>query len=425
MSVREVEQTSDKHFDKALLADFRRVRLQSVDSCRPLQLEDYGLQAVAETSPTKWHLAHTSWFFETFILKPYRADYQPLNQHYEYVFNSYYNGVGEQFPRQKRGLLSRPSVAEVMQYRDYVDGEISALLGADSEFVEVITALLTLGIHHEQQHQELFYTDIKYNLGQNPLLPVFTEAPLSTRETATLGEIGYHRFNPALVSIGYGGTGFCFDNERPQHLHQLSGFCIADRLVSCGEYIQFIEQGGYRQPQFWLADGWAAVQQQGWQAPLYWQKIDDCWHEFTLHGLLPVDLDRPVCHVSAYEADAYASWAGARLPTEQEWEWAAQQGHINGSERRQQLLRPELMTQPNACDGLWQWTSSSYSGYPGFVVEDGAVGEYNGKFMANQLVLRGGSCVTSPGHYRSSYRNFFYPGQRWQFSGIRLAKNSV
>ena len=225
------------------------------------------------------------------------------------------------------------------------------------------------------------------------------------------------------MSIGYSGNAFCFDNELPTHQHYLTDFYLADRPVSCGEYLQFIEQGGYQQSQFWLADGWAAVQQHGWQAPLYWQKVDEQWFEFTLHGLLPVDPDRPVCHVSAYEADAYAHWAGARLPTEHEWEAAAMQGDIAGSERQTDVFHPQNMTADSANDGIWQWTSSAYSAYPGFATADGAVGEYNGKFMANQLVLRGGSCVTAVGHYRPSYRNFFYPDQRWQFSGIRLAKN--
>jgi ergothioneine biosynthesis protein EgtB len=406
-----------------LLLDYQRVRQQSVDNCRPLSIEDYGLQAVAETSPAKWHLAHTTWFFETFILKAFNNDYQPLNSQYEYLFNSYYNGIGEQFPRAKRGLLSRPSVEEVYQYRDYVDAEITLLLSANNAEAKKINALMTLGLQHEQQHQELFFTDIKYNLAQNPLAPVFSEGPIPPTANMALPALQFRRYKPGLVSIGYSGNAFCFDNELPPHQHYLTDFYLADRPVSCGEYLQFIEQGGYQQSQFWLADGWAAVQQHGWQAPLYWQKVDEQWFEFTLHGLLPVDLDRPVCHVSAYEADAYAHWAGARLPTEHEWEAAAIQGDVAGSERQTDVFHPQNMTADSANDGVWQWTSSAYSAYPGFATADGAVGEYNGKFMANQLVLRGGSCVTAVGHYRPSYRNFFYPDQRWQFSGIRLAKN--
>lgn len=397
-------------------------------------MEDYTLQREAFVSPPKWHLAHTSWFFETFLLKPFLPDYHSPNDLYEQLFNSYYNGVGEQFPRPQRGLLSRPTVEQVLAYRAEVDNGMQRLLAApDHPASDVILQRTQLGIEHEKQHQELYFTDLKYSLDINPLAPVLWPRPPASAHAASgsaLPALTWQAFHGGLVTIGYSGEGFCFDNELPRHQHFLQPFSLADRLVTNAEYLEFILDGGYQQPQWWLADGWAAVQEHGWTAPLYWRRDAHHFTEFTLYGLQPLAPDLPVCHVSAYEADAYARWAGARLPTEQEWEWAAT-GVCAGPEQgipsdtpschpRAAAAQPGMRQLFGAC---WQWTSSAYSAYPGYQPAAGAIGEYNGKFMSNQLVLRGSSCVTSEDHARASYRNFFYPGDRWQFSGIRLARS--
>ena len=401
-------------------------RAQSLAFCGPLNTEDYGLQAEPFVSPPKWHLAHTTWFFETFLLKPFLAGYVTPDSHYEVMFNSYYNGIGDQFPRHRRGLLSRPTVAQVLEYRSHVDNAMAVLLAAEfhPERGDIL-ARVVLGVEHERQHQELFFTDIKFSLAVNPLLPTFAEiAAISTADEVSLQ---WHRFAGGVVETGFEGDSFCFDNELPRHKVFLEAFELANRLVTNGEYQQFIDDGGYRHPELWLADGWTTAQAQGWQAPQYWLERDGEALEYTLHGLQPRSSTAPVCHLSGYEADAYARWAGARLPTESEWEQAAAgvPPAVGGVDDG--YFHPRPARQTNALQQLygdcWQWTQSAYSGYPGYRSSPGAIGEYNGKFMSNQWVLRGGSCVSKSGQLRPSYRNFFYPQDRWQFSGIRLARN--
>jgi ergothioneine biosynthesis protein EgtB len=407
-----------------------------------LQIEDYGLQAMANTSPVKWHLAHTTWFFETFVLLPFCPSYRPFHPAFEHLFNSYYNGVGRPYPRARRGLLSRPTVDEIRRYRSHVDEAMLALLDSETAArVPAVRERTELGCHHEQQHQELLFTDLKYCWFQNPLYPAYGEM-VSVRD-AKLSPMGWQTVAGGVQEVGHvPGAGFCFDNEAPRHRQYVAEFSIADRLVSNAEYLEFIADGGYERADLWLADGWAALEERrargAVQAPLYWLRKGDQWLEYTLHGLLPLVASRPVCHLSAYEADAYARWAGCRLPTEFEWEVAAvgqnRERYTDVQAPVGQFLDPAVL-QPMAGGGgdaadnilgrVWQWTSSAYSPYPGFSSASGALGEYNGKFMANQLVLRGGSCVTSRDHYRNSYRNFFYPPDQWQFTGIRLARTAV
>ncbi len=405
-----------------LIQRFTEVRADSEQFCAPLQKEDYSLQAMADTSPPKWHLAHTSWFFETFILKPYQPDYMPFNPAFEVLFNSYYNGIGDQHPRAERGLLSRPALEEVLAYRAHVSAAVLALLDSDHAEAETIRELVELGTHHEQQHQELFFTDIKYSLSRNPLLPAYRQESLD--ESPPVAALDWLEHDGGEVQIGYSGEGFCFDNELPPHRCLLQPFALADRLVTNAEYLLFIEDGGYKTPEHWLADGWATVCEQGWESPLYWHHDGHQWLEYTLYGARPLDMNSPVCHVSGYEADAYARWADCRLPSEFEWETIASacafEGQFVGAGTVHPLGRAEDGMQLHGT--VWEWTSSAYSPYPGYAPAAGAVGEYNGKFMANQWVLRGGSCVTSQSQVRPSYRNFFYPPDRWQFSGIRLAK---
>ena len=405
------------------------VRQQFKTICAPLATEDYGLQAIPETSPAKWHLAHTSWFFETFLLKPYLTGYTPWNEAFEVLFNSYYNGVGEQFSRPERHLLSRPTVAEVYDYREYVDNHMLKLLAVeDHADLDDIFHRTVLGINHEQQHQELFFTDLKYCLFQNPLYPAYTELP-DRVPSKSVSNTQWISFDAGLSSIGVTEKAnttstFNFDNETPAHQVYLQTYQIADRLVTNADYLAFVKDGGYQNSQLWLADGWAEVNTQQWSAPLYWVKKDSAWYHFTLYGLQPIALEQPVCHVSCYEADAFARWAGARLPTEQEWEHSVATVGINGQFVESDYLLPEAYSE-NAQQyfgHVWQWTSSAYQPYPGFQPAAGAIGEYNGKFMCNQQVLRGGSFVTPKGHFRTTYRNFFYPKDRWQFSGIRLAR---
>lgn len=395
-----------------LAEDFSLTRRASMDFCAPLQLEDYGLQAAAFASPPKWHLAHTSWFFETFLLKPYLPAYASPNPQYEVLFNSYYNGIGEQHPRDRRGLLSRPTLEEVLAYREHVNRAMLALLGdGDHPDYPAIRERTRLGIEHERQHQELFFTDITYSLAANPLFPAYDpEGALPAVRASEPATSAWREFPGGLVEIGHFGDGFCFDNELPRHKVYLEPYALAQRLVSNADYQRFIDDGGYERPDLWLADGWATVQAEGWRAPLYWVDRDGQALEFCLQGLQPRRDDSPVCHVSGYEADAYARWAGARLPTEPEWEHAAAPtaAHDEGLE---QLY-----------GARWQWTQSAYSPYPGFRPAANAIGEYNGKFMSNQWVLRGSSFVSAESQSRATYRNFFYPQDRWQFSGIRLAR---
>lgn len=416
--------------NSSLINQYKSVRQASEQICAPLATEDYGLQAAAETSPPKWHLAHTSWFFETFVLGVFLPGYQSPSPEYAYIFNSYYNGIGEQFPRPQRGLLSRPTVEQVYAYRRWVDQHMLALL-SDSEQTKRAQVLqrTCLGIHHEQQHQELFFTDLKYSFSFNPMHPVYQacDKPEYRAEEAFL-PTSWQEFTAGECAIGHQGEGFCFDNELPVHQVLLQPFMLATRPVTNAEYLAFITAGGYQQPEWWLADGWAELQQQRWQAPLYWAQKDGEWFEYTLHGLAPLRMQSPVVHVSAYEADAFASWSACRLPSEAEWEHAARAYPVSGQFVETGIYQPLAVGRDRALQGMfgsvWEWTSSSYSPYPGFAAAEGAVGEYNGKFMCNQLVLRGGSCVSSQTHLRNSYRNFFYPRDRWQFSGIRLAKDA-
>lgn len=400
---------------------FAAVRADSLRFCAPLEPEDYGLQAMADTSPPKWHLAHTTWFFETFVLRPYLEGYRAFNPAFEVLFNSYYNGIGEQFPRPQRGLLSRPLLQEVLDYRRHVDAGVEQLLAVDHPQVETVRGLVELGTHHEQQHQELFFTDIKYSLSRNPLCPAYTDG--GETPGSALRPMGWLEHPGGVTAIGHSSDGFCFDNEQPAHDVLLQPFALADRLVTNGEYLAFMEDGGYRRPELWLSDGWATVCERDWRAPLYWRESGDGWREYSLYGLIPLDPARPVSHVSGYEADAYARWADARLPTEFEWEALAADVPVDGQFVDSHRLHPEPAVgsdrQLYGC--LWEWTSSAYAPYPGYRPASGAVGEYNGKFMANQLVLRGGSCVTSRSQLRPTYRNFFYPPDRWQFTGIRMA----
>ena len=414
---------------------FEMIRRQSEEYCEPLQIEDFGLQAAPETSPPKWHLAHTTWFFETFVLKPFQKGFEPWHPQFEHLFNSYYNGVGEQFPRPQRGLLSRPSVDEVLDYRHAVDKQILTLLG-DQKHPDRASILMRieLGLHHEQQHQELFFTDIKYSLSVNPLNPAYSPAANAHQDNthqsnayqnnARPEPLRWHRYEGGLLCTGHQSDSFCYDNETPAHRSFVEPFVFANRLTTNSEYLAFVEDAGYQRPELWLADGWTHVQQHGWRTPLYWRKQQGGWFEYTLRGLQPLNPAYPVCHVSAYEADAFARWRGARLPTEFEWEAVAQSLPVDGQfiEAGEYHPKPAVGTTLQQLFGtLWEWTSSAYAPYPNFEPVAGALGEYNGKFMCNQLVLRGGSCVSSRSHLRASYRNFFYPQDRWQFSGIRLA----
>jgi ergothioneine biosynthesis protein EgtB len=409
----------------ALCDAFVATRQQSLDNCAGLQLEDYGLQAAPFASPPKWHLAHTTWFFETFLLKPFVEGYSAFDPHYEVLFNSYYNGIGEQHPRGERGLLSRPTVDEVLAYRASIDAAMLELLAQSSHpHRSTIRERVVLGIEHERQHQELFFTDIKFSLAANPLYPALEST--SGDEQASAVPQRWSEFDGGLIEIGHQGQGFCFDNELPRHPVYLQPFTLASRLVTNAEYQAFIDDGGYSRPDLWLADGWAMVTDAGWTAPLHWVDRDGEALEFSLYGLRSRAANLPVCHVSGYEADAYARWADARLPTEAEWEHAAADraaapgtGAASGSRHPSAAAGSGLEQLYGEC---WQWTRSAYEPYPGFAPSAGAIGEYNGKFMSNQWVLRGSSCVTWPSQGRPSYRNFFYPPDRWQFSGIRLAR---
>ena len=410
---------------------FRMTREASVTLCKDLANEDYGLQGMPEASPPKWHLAHTTWFFETFILKPYLADYQVFNPQFEYLFNSYYNGVGAQYPRAQRGLLSRPTVKEVYAYREYVDEAMKQLLSDEQSSDlqnrdrQTILQRCELGINHEQQHQELFCTDIKYSFSLNPLYPALsTDRP--TESTTEAKPLAFLEYDETEVTLGYQGDNFCFDNEGPSYRFHQPAFRFANRLTTNAEYLAFIEAGGYEQPMLWLSDGWAWRKTNNIEQPLYWIKKDDAWYEYTLHGLVPLNPHLPVSHVSYYEADAFARWCNARLATEQEWESVCYFHDVTPTSD-EVCLHPQVGKNGDPVDhmfaGLWQWTQSAYMPYSGYQAQIGAIGEYNGKFMCNQMVLRGSSCVTPPQHARPSYRNFFYPQDRWQFSGIRLAGN--
>lgn len=414
-----------------LIRRFHEVRAVSERLIEPLDPEDCVVQSMPDVSPTKWHLAHATWFFETFVVAPGTPGYEPACPEFRYLFNSYYNTVGAQYPRPQRGLLTRPTLAEVRDYRARIDERVSRLLAAPA-VSEELCRLVELGLHHEQQHQELLLMDIKHVLSQNPLLPAYRPASTSETRLVEPAALDWVAAAGGLVEIGAGASGFSFDNERPRHRVWLEPFALARRLVTNGELVEFVEDGGYRRPDPWLADGWATVQREGWEAPLYWIRRDGAWHEYTLRGgLRPLDPASPVCHVSLYEADAFATWAGARLPSEAEWESAVGKQPVEGNLLDADELQPIPASVTGAGDSairqafgdVWEWTASAYLPYPGFRAPAGALGEYNGKFMCNQHVLRGGACVTPGSHIRPTYRNFFSPHCRWMFAGIRLARS--
>jgi ergothioneine biosynthesis protein EgtB len=381
---------------------------------------------MTDVSPTKWHLAHTTWFFETFLLSAFDSSYKPFHPRYAYLFNSYYVQAGDRHCRDKRGSLTRPTVKEIYAYRKHVDDHMTAFLDANPDlFDRSPESVLEIGLNHEQQHQELMLTDIKHVFSVNPLRPAYRD--IDYGESGPPRRLEWIEFEEGLFEIGWKGDGFAYDNEGPRHRAYLQDFALADRLITNGEYMEFIEDGGYSHQELWLSDGWSVRESEGWEAPGYWEKADDGWQQFTLTGLRPVDPNEPVTHVSYYEADAYARWAGHRLATELEWETASESVPMDGLFVDADRFHPG--PDRSEADGLrqmfgdtWQWTQSHYSPYPGYKPPEGAIGEYNGKFMCNQFVLRGGSCATSASHIRRTYRNFFHAPARWQFTGIRLAK---
>lgn len=404
-------------------------RALTLELAAPLSDEDMVVQAMPDASPTKWHLGHVTWFFERFILEHELPGYRVFDPAFNYCFNSYYETQGARQPRALRGLLTRPSIKEVLSYRHHVDTALRELDRTGALERARVAELVEVGINHEQQHQELLLTDILALFSANPLRPAYRERRGPQRDPGLVTSLGWVEFDGGLRRIGHKGAGYAWDNELPCHTTYVSPFRLADRLVTNGEWLEFMAADGYRTPAHWLADGWATVQREAWQAPLYWEKIDGAWHAMTLNGLQPIDLAAPVAHVSYFEADAYARWAGKRLPTEFEWEVAAADVPTSGN----LLSSGALQTLPAGEPGkgkvrqmlgdVWEWTQSAYQPYPGYRPNPGALGEYNGKFMVSQQVLRGASCVTPAGHSRFTYRNFFYPMQRWQFVGLRLAED--
>ncbi|QEH34614.1 Iron(II)-dependent oxidoreductase EgtB [Aquisphaera giovannonii] len=432
---------SDFGLDReGLRACYDRVRQTTEALCSPLEVEDYVIQSMPDASPAKWHLAHTSWFFETFVLSSWEGGLAPVDSRYGYLFNSYYNAVGERIARDRRGLLSRPTVAEVYRYRSAVDDRVREFLdrSADDELDRVRAAFI-LGLNHEQQHQELIVTDVKHGLAANPLKPSYRgeggERAAAQPSDLASGPPRWVEFPGGVRPIGHDGGRFAFDNEGPRHEQLVPPFALADRPVTNREFLAFLEDGGYDRPQFWLSDGWYARSRNGWTGPLYWEREEGAWRSFTLDGLRPLGPDEPVCHVSFYEADAYARWAGARLATEAEWETAAvlSGAVVDGNFLESARFHPAAVpatTSPGSSKApsqlfgdVWEWTQSPYTPYRGFKPAAGALGEYNGKFMCNQIILRGGSCASPRSHIRPTYRNFFPPESRWQFTGIRLAKD--
>jgi ergothioneine biosynthesis protein EgtB len=409
--------------DRPYSLDYEAVRRHTVALCAPLENEDFVVQSMPDASPVKWHLAHTTWFFERFVLRDLLGE-RPWDDRYEYLFNSYYEAVGARIARAERGMLTRPTVEEVLEYRRHVDERMRELAGPHT-LPDAVATRVELGLNHEQQHQELMLTDLKHALSRNPLQPAYERAA-ARPSGQPLSPLHWYRVGGGLHEIGAAPGAFSFDNEQPRHRVYARSFAIAHRLITNGEYLEFIHDGGYGEAAHWLADGWALVQSQSWRHPLYWS--DSLDSEFTLGGRRPIDPTEPVCHLSYYEADAFARWAGARLPTEAEWEVASRTQGPSGNFVESGQLHPAAATQGRQLQQMlgsaWEWTSSAYAPYPGFRAGAGALGEYNGKFMANQYVLRGGSCVTPASHVRPTYRNFFYPHQRWQFTGLRLAKDA-
>jgi len=410
---------------------YRRTRRFSERLCETLEPEDYVIQTMPETSPTKWHLAHTSWFFETFVLKQFFPGYHSMHLRFDFLFNSYYNAVGPFYSRPHRGLLSRPTVKEVFHYRADIDLLVADLIeSGDEQLLAKLKPILTLGLHHEQQHQELMLTDIKHVFWQNPLRPALRQRDLV--KPMLVPAIEWLKFEEGLRWVGYEGNEFSYDNEGPRHRVFVPAFGLASRLVTNAEFLAFIEDRGYQRPELWLSLGWNAVKERGWDSPLYWEKRDGKWFTMTLGGMTELVSEEPVCHVSLFEADAYARWSGARLPTEEEWETASSGLPLKGNFVESEIFHVDTLASPGPAGkpsqmfgDVWEWTRSSYSPYPGYSAVAGALGEYNGKFMCNQYVLRGGSCATSQSHIRRTYRNFFPPDARWQFMGIRLAKDLV
>ncbi|MFQ6553106.1 ergothioneine biosynthesis protein EgtB [Aestuariibius insulae] len=400
---------------------FQSVRAQTETLVAPLSEADMMLQSMEDASPAKWHLAHTTWFFEEFILKPRDPDYRTIDDRFAFLFNSYYVQAGPRHARDKRGLVSRPGTSEVMDYRHHVEAGLHSILDANRDDANDIAALVELGCHHEMQHQELLITDLLHALSYNPLLPAYRDPqPMPVTQEISLT---FTSHDGGLREIGHGGTGFAYDCENPRHQTYIAPFQLADRPVTNRDWIAFMEDGGYLNPTLWLMDGWATTQREEWTSPLYWWSEDDVWWSFTLRGPQPVNLDAPVVHVSYYEADAFARWAGARLPTEAEWEVAASLKPIEGNFLESTALRP--LPNGGLWGDVWEWTQSPFTPYPGFTPPDGAIGEYNGKFMINQMVLRGGSCATPLAQMRPTYRTFSYPHQRWQMLGLRLAKDDT
>jgi len=402
---------------------FHSVRGLSDRLITPLSAEDACVQSMPDASPAKWHLAHVTWFFETFVLESLEPNFQPFHPSYRKMFNSYYNAVGAQHPRPERGMLTRPTLPEVIEYRHNVDDRIQKIIDRANQNV---LATIELGCHHEQQHQELLLMDIKHLLSLNPLYPPYLGC--QTRIAQPAVERRWVACPGGLLTVGHDDTSFRFDNETPPHKVWIEPFSLDSRPISNGEYLDFVSDGGYQTPTMWLADGWATIQEKRWRSPLYWREIEGEWFEFTLGGLESLDLNAPVCHLSHYEADAFCNWAGARLPTEFEWETIATDEPVVGNFLGSGHLHPRRHGSANGRELLqiygdvWEWTRSAYLPYRGFTAASGAIGEYNGKFMSNQVVLKGGSCTTPKGHVRATYRNFFYPHHRWQFSGIRLAR---
>jgi ergothioneine biosynthesis protein EgtB len=433
--------SSDPKTPEALIEYYQSVRSFTEKMCDPMVTEDYVIQSMPDVSPTKWHLAHTTWFFETFVLGNNYPNYEPLNKQYNYLFNSYYNAVGEQFCRPRRGQISRPTVAEVYEYRHYVDEKMIDLivrLGRDGGLESLIDTIV-LGVNHEQQHQELMATDIKHVLSMNPLRPTLYERPADPKPVG-VPKLEWLRYEEGLYDIGWDPSRFSFDNEGPEHKEYVNAFEVGSRLVTNGEFLEFMNDGGYQRPDVWLSLGWSEVQENSlkehdWEKfdkPLYWFKSDDGWMQYTLAGPRPVNPDEPVLHVSFFEADAYARWAGARLATEAEWEIASADADIDGGTYSDSLRfhpRPLPLDAPSGrlhqmFGDVWEWTNSAYTAYPGFKVAEGAIGEYNGKFMANQIILRGGSAATPQNHIRPTYRNFFPANSKWQFMGFRLTRDA-